>query len=453
MRSLLPFALLATSVLATAHAQTTRYVNGSATGANTGVDWANAFTSLQAGLAASAPGDTLWVATGFYTGTFNIPAGVTVMGRFVPGDPSELMREVNFQTILHGLGAQRVVTMGAGSVIDGLSIQGGQAGAPGGGGLLIDGVSCKVRNCTFTLNNDSAGAGAAILVRNGANPRIENCLIYLNGDASSGAAIEIDGASGTYINNTIDTNEWSGIRIKGNATPAIYNNILSNNGIVNGRTARGIEQLNTSVNPTVGYNLFFNNNTSLYLHGSTELMSTAAVDALGYAHNSKAGDPQFAIPQFDYRFPVSSPCVDAGSPTQFPERTQCFFDNCRRINGDFDTTFDIDIGAYEYCDVELRLSRDTHTHVHMHASSQLNLPIFTMLAFFPSSVPGGLLIPGFGYFFIDVGILFVFPLPPTSIFAYGGAGVPPGLLFYFQMLTVNNNTLVLSNPAVHVTNP
>src|SRR5262245_14746317 len=68
----------------------TLYVNGSADGADTGTNWADAFTSLQSALAASHPGDQIWVARGTYKPTitadrkvsFALRDGVSVYGGF-----------------------------------------------------------------------------------------------------------------------------------------------------------------------------------------------------------------------------------------------------------------------------------------------------------------------------------------------------------------------------------
>src|SRR5215213_8271689 len=56
---------LAFTAASPAHAAaTTYYVRASATGANTGASWSNAYISLQDALTASISGDQIWVAAG-----------------------------------------------------------------------------------------------------------------------------------------------------------------------------------------------------------------------------------------------------------------------------------------------------------------------------------------------------------------------------------------------------
>ena len=73
------------------------YVDIDATGADDGTSWSNAFTDLQAALAASASGDEIWVAEGTYLPTdtadrtisFAMKDGVGIYGGF---DGTETLR-------------------------------------------------------------------------------------------------------------------------------------------------------------------------------------------------------------------------------------------------------------------------------------------------------------------------------------------------------------------------
>ena len=50
-----------------AHAAGVIYVRNSASGANTGASWTDAYTSLQSAIAAASSGNQIWVAAGTYT--------------------------------------------------------------------------------------------------------------------------------------------------------------------------------------------------------------------------------------------------------------------------------------------------------------------------------------------------------------------------------------------------
>ena len=73
-----------------------RYVKWDATGGNTGVDWANAYTDLQSALIPDPSVDQIWVAAGTYKPTlgsdasisFVIPSGVSIYGGFTGTESS-----------------------------------------------------------------------------------------------------------------------------------------------------------------------------------------------------------------------------------------------------------------------------------------------------------------------------------------------------------------------------
>jgi len=457
MRSLLAPVLAAVGLMAPVSSQML-YVDSAVSASGNGTSWAQAFKDLAPALAVATSGTEIWVASGFYGGApYVVPAGVTVKGRFRTGDVTNMQREYNNVTVLYGFDTSRVLALGAGSVVDGFTVQNGKAPAPGGGGALIDGVDATIRNCFFLVNNDTAGAGAALLVRNGANPTIESSVFYLNGDDSSGAAIDVDNASGTYINLTVDTNWFSGMRFKNGATPTIINSIFSNNGTTSGRSARGIEHIDTGSNPSMTHNMFFNNSTSLYLHGATELTSVGQVNGLSFSANNLDADPQYEVPIAVYRVPVSSPCVDAGSNI-YPPGLQGVYDNSRVIDGNLDTVSRIDIGAYEFADATLRMPVDNHKHIHINGKSAAGLPIWIWISPGVNPLPQSFWrFEPFGTIYIDLSIHAVFLMPPNQVLNYpSGAVVPGGIPIYAQAFTTNLPVgglgVNFSNPAVHVTN-
>src|SRR5512135_1796908 len=93
-RVLLGLLLVSLLVLGTprqASAASIIYVNAAAGGANNGTSWKDAYTDLQAAIAAAVSGDQIWVAQGLYLpttttdrdATFHLKDGVAIYGGFI----------------------------------------------------------------------------------------------------------------------------------------------------------------------------------------------------------------------------------------------------------------------------------------------------------------------------------------------------------------------------------
>jgi hypothetical protein len=181
-----------------------RYVNALATGANNGTSWPNSYTDLQSALAAAQSGDEIWVAAGTYkptTGTnrtvsFVMKDGVGIYGGFAGTETALSQRTLtNTTTTLSGdLGASadtsdntHHVIIGANyAVLDGFTIKNGNADSSAGlntqgGGMINDGVSPIIANCTFSRNTVSGkfpyGGG---MYNTGSSPTVTNCTFRVN---------------------------------------------------------------------------------------------------------------------------------------------------------------------------------------------------------------------------------------------------------------------------------
>ena len=205
----------------------TLYVDGSATGANNGSSWADAYTDLEAALAAALAGDEIWVAAGTYTSaagrdsTFQLTASVGVYGGFTSGgagEPNKALRPATGnETILSGdIGTigdagdncYHVVTAASNATIERFTIRDGRADIAWdywrscGAGLQCSGQdNFTVENCLFTANW-TYWHGAGLYCDSSSmtltNSRFENNIQSNWGGYYGGGAFITGGKSGVY---------------------------------------------------------------------------------------------------------------------------------------------------------------------------------------------------------------------------------------------------------------
>ncbi len=218
-----------------AAAQTTYFVDASAAGTNTGQSWADAFTDLQAALAAAQAGDAIWVARGQYlptsgadrNATFALKSGVKLYGGFAGTETHPAQRDPDAQpTILSGdIGQANDSTDNAytilylaypdsSTLIDGFTFRHGIAASDTsfsflspvlcGGAVYVlasNGVGLPVfERCKF-LDNYATGNGGAyfVLATNtlGSTPVFRHCEFRNNRAGLKGGAIYLSGGN-TY---------------------------------------------------------------------------------------------------------------------------------------------------------------------------------------------------------------------------------------------------------------
>ena len=195
-------------------AQPVFLVDGSATGANNGTSWADAFTSLGAAMAAAGPCSQIWVAQGTYVN----PGGASfvphprqgIYGGFAGGETSLSQRDwAAYPAVLIGGDGQPVFSIQQGSdpitastIIDGFVLHSAYAS----GAVANQSGAATIRNCTFegcagwavnnsqysgTITNCVFANGQDSAIRNsGSTPRINGCSFVNNVAKNNGGAIQ-----------------------------------------------------------------------------------------------------------------------------------------------------------------------------------------------------------------------------------------------------------------------
>lgn len=208
------------------------FVRASATGGNNGLNWENAFTSLQDALAVADEGSEIWVAGGTYTpagangaadATFLIDKNIRLLGGFAgdeteadardpEANPTILSGDLNGDDVPDDFAVNRgdnvlhVMTItnavGNETLIDGFTVSGGHAGgesAPAtfGGGMYSEGAPV-VRSCVFTQNFSLDLGGGLIFINTpeGEVAMVEDCVFSDNkGNAGGAVCLRFTAAS------------------------------------------------------------------------------------------------------------------------------------------------------------------------------------------------------------------------------------------------------------------
>lgn len=196
---------LALSLLSTARAQSTWYVDVAGTAPGTGSP-GDPYTSLQYALdrPGTVSGDVLLVATGRYL------ESVDFRGKAVVVDGSAATTPPIFDAA--GIGRTLTFVSGEGPttlvrsvVVTGGFAAGGSVGGRGGG-VLIDGASPRFELVVFEANRGTLGGGVA--VRNG-GPQFVDCT-WDDNEAVLGGAVHVESASVTLVRGSVVNNRARG---------------------------------------------------------------------------------------------------------------------------------------------------------------------------------------------------------------------------------------------------
>jgi hypothetical protein len=383
----------------------TTYVSAAATGLNNGSSWTNAFTTVQQALAVAQYGQTIEIGQGTYfttggaAGTFNLVAGVNMLGGFAGSGAAnpDVHNPASFTTTLSGNNTSyHVLTannLDNATTIDGFVITGGKANGSNaaqkqGGGLTLNSGSLNINNCTFS--GDTATAMGGALYAYAADPVVSNCTFSGDTTSSTNTATWFYYCVPTINNSTFTQN--SGVAIYNDQSVVTLTScIITHNGM-------GME--NVSAQATLTNCLFannsnhtnggamFNNHSSPTLSNCTFTQNTAALggamyntnssspkitNSIFYADAATSGGNEFsnhssstpavtssdiqgglsgsgninANPLFvgsaNFQLTINSPCINAGSNQGITAGvTTDLLGNARIIGGT------VDMGAYEF---------------------------------------------------------------------------------------------------------
>ncbi|MGE0479016.1 MAG: S8 family serine peptidase [Phycisphaerae bacterium] len=289
-----------------------KYVDWTATGANDGSSWADAFTSLQTALltAQASGGEVLelWVAQGTYTPgpagdrnlTFALVNNVRVYGGFDGTEDFEFERDpaanptilsgdlngddgANFAN--HGENCYHVVSaygVSAATLLDGFTIRGGNADVASegdnplssGGGVYLSSASPQIRGCILESNSAHYGGGA-IYATNSLQPLLADCTIRNNRGTGGcgncgGAGVYFENNTGGVImnctvqDNTLPQNVFgagsgAGLFFRESSSPLVGNTLVRNNtgrgggGVCVARFSNAVFQNCTVINNTASF--------------------------------------------------------------------------------------------------------------------------------------------------------------------------------------------------------
>jgi hypothetical protein len=219
-------------------------------------------SAVQAAIDAAADGDTVSVGPGTFVENIDfLGKAITVVG-------------AGPQTVLQGTGVGSVVTFSAGesldSVLAALTITGGSA-ERGGGIVIVDSSPTIVR--TVITDNRAMRQGSGVYIEGEASPRLYNNLITYNGFSGGSGdphAVDIVRAAPRLVNNTIVRGDSNGINVQPGAAPTIMNNVIALNGSVVNGAPRGRGICDFSTRAVIRNNAFYKNRVSAILRNGTD---------------------------------------------------------------------------------------------------------------------------------------------------------------------------------------
>ena len=338
------------------------------TGALTGMSWENAYIYLQDALdrASHGCGSEIWVAEGTYKpsgATFQLVNGIPVYGHFAGNETSINQRNLhnpNNETILTGLlddyptYADYVVTatnVNAATILDGFSITQGYYS-----GITITGGSPTISNCNIRAN---LGHG---LCSSESHVTVSNCTIADNGydgiNIPQTLVAKTVKVKDNFIHNNGTNGTGSGINITFYYT--VYPQVtIRNNTILNNAGTGILLSLASSSPAIVTNNIIWGNNTQI---SGAATVTYCCVQGGYTGANNTSHDPCFInalTDPNDYHLgPASVYCIDKGKPNSTEPNETDLDGEDRVMDGDYNNTFIVDIGADEHFFPRADFNRD-----------------------------------------------------------------------------------------------
>ncbi|MFC1739804.1 hypothetical protein ACFL1G_12270 [Planctomycetota bacterium] len=256
-------------------------------------------------------------------------------------------------------------------------------------GGAIQNSSAQFVNCTFTGNSAEMGAGIRNYEKLDKSPSFVNCVFINNKASDNGGGIYNDRSHPTLINCLFVGNKCKGIgggMRNYKSKPAIINCIFSDNRAKNGGGIYNQGNSNiTLINSILWTNIDENGmgqSAQIHNYQSTPLVNYCCIQGwtggMGGVGNFGT-DPCFVEPGYwesnvnwiegDYHLLPSSPCIDNGDNNSIPmdfidldgdlnKNELIPFDLDRKnrmVDGDYDCTKVVDIGAFEFMESPLEV--------------------------------------------------------------------------------------------------
>jgi len=342
-------------------------------GANTGMSWENAYRDLNDALARARHGcgSEIWVAAGTYrrpiqqgeSATFELVSGIPVYGHFAGNETSinqRNLRNPNNETILTGLldnyptYAFNVVTasnVSAETILDGFAItEGSQAG------INITGGSPTISSCNIRANLWHG------ICSGESHVTVSNCTIADNGydgiNIPQTFVAKTVKVKDNFIHNNGTNGTGSGINISFYYT--VYPQVtIRNNTILNNAGTGILLSLASSSPAIVTNNIIWGNNTQI---SGAATVTYCCVQGGYTGANNTSHDPCFInalTDPNDYHLgPASVYCIDKGKPNSTEPNETDLDGEDRVMDGDYNNTFIVDIGADEHFFPRADFNRD-----------------------------------------------------------------------------------------------